>query len=163
MGKAARLSSASMIRMVLRLPVLTVGRSRCARIVAVGLLCLSTAACGWLPRAPLYVEPTPLPELSAETVEMPRQICVGQTALFTVRTNPNNECFASVRYQDRKGSWVSKSFEPLVADKQGLCEWTWKVTNDVVAGTAVFRTGVEGDEHLEPLIPQPFQIQTCDR
>lgn len=162
-GRAARQVSLGMIRLVLQQFIFAFGWSWCGRIMAICILSLSTGACTWLPRAPLYAEPTPLPKLAAEIVEMPRQMCVGQTAIFTIRTNPNNECLASVRYQNGKESWVGKSLEPVVADRQGLCEWTWEVTDDAVVGTAVFRAGVEADGHVEPLIPQPFDIRACSR
>jgi hypothetical protein len=162
MGKAARLSSASMIRMVLHLPVLTVGRSQYARIITVGLLCLSTAACGSLPRAPSREIPTTPPELRIEIVEMPDTVCVGDVVTFVIKTTPGNECLGDIGYWNSKGLWGGPSFDPTVADRGGICQWTWMVTDDALPGAAEFRAGVRGYGTMSSVMPQALQIQTCD-
>lgn len=156
-------SSATTIRLVLQLFISILGRSWCGRIMAIGVLTLGTAACAWLPHAPVRVIPTTPPELSIEIIAMDESVCVGELASFVIKTTPGNECLGDIGYWNAEGSWVGPSFEPVVADEHGICQWAWKVPSDAVPGEAEFRAGVRGYGTMSSIVPQVFQVQTCAR
>jgi hypothetical protein len=104
-----------------------------------------------------------MPELAVDIVEVPQRPCIGDVATFVVMTKPRNVCFASVGYGNIKGIWLGRNFESVVADDEGLCEWTWQVADDASVGTARFRAEVEGYGHVASTLPQPFDIKDCSR
>jgi hypothetical protein len=133
-------------------------------IILVGLLLFVMSACSRLPVSPVRrTVPTPLPELAIEVVEMPERICIGDTSVFVVKTKPGNECFASIGYRNDVGSRIGRNLEAVVADEEGLCKWTWQVTDDAAVGTARFRADVEGYGHVNSTMPQIFEIEDCGR
>lgn len=131
--------------------------------VIISVLSLSISGCAWLPHAPSRLIPTPLPELALEIVQMPKEICIGDTATFIVRTKPGNECLGAVGYWNTKGSWVGPNFEPMIADQAGLCTWTWQVDDSAAPGIAEFRTVARGYGSSRDLIPRTFTLQNCER
>lgn len=130
-------------------------------IMAVGVLSLGITTCAWLPRAPARIIPTTPPELSIEIVAMDKSACVGDLVSFVIKTTPGNECLGDIGYSNAQGSWVGPSFEPIVADGQGICEWTWEVPSDAAPGEAAFRAGVRGYGTMSSIMPQVFEIQIC--
>jgi hypothetical protein len=154
-------SPVTTIRLVLQMFNSILSRSWCGPVLAVAVLSFGIAACAWMPRAPSRVIPTTAPELTIDIIEIPDTVCVGDTAIFVIRTTPGNECLGDIGYWNSKGSWVGPSFDPVVADMEGNCRWTWTVTDDAVPGTAEFRVGVRGHDTISSRVPQVFQVQVC--
>ena len=94
---------------------------------------------------------------------MDESVCVGESVLFAIKTVVGNECLAAVGYWDSEGSWVGPNLNSLVADDEGICQWTWQVPDDAQLGIAEFRVGVRGYGDMHSLIPEPFEIVNCDR
>lgn len=121
---------------------------------------LASLACGWLPRAPSRVVPTSAPELAIEVVEMPQRICIGDTAIFTIRTTSGNRCDCSIGYRNVSDSWIGFNLEHTVADEKGLCRWTWSVVYDILPGKVEIRVTAERDGDSNILI-QGFYVEKC--
>jgi hypothetical protein len=137
-------------------------RRKLRLVFPVCLLSCMMLACSWFPQAPVRVIPTPLPELAIETVEMPRRICIGDMAIFVVRTRPGNECGGSISYWNVHDSWVSDRLELTTTDEAGLCRWKWQVADDALPGEAEFRATAEAYGNSRMLI-EHFRIEKCSK
>ena len=162
-SRAARRVSVSMNRRGLQQLIYAFGRSWCGHSMVVAVLSLGIAACTWLPHAPSRVIPTTPPELTIDVIAMPDAACVGDVVTFAIRTTPGIECLGDIGYWNSKGSWVGPGFDPIVANEEGICRWTWTVTDEVLPGTAEFRAGVRGYGTMSSMVPQGFQVQVCAR
>lgn len=151
----------STIHLVRQSPILTLAQCWGVRSTAIVVMSLGIAACAWLPHAPSRVIPTAPPELRVDVIEIPDTVCVGDMVTFVIRTTPGNECLGDIGYWNSKGQWAGPSFDPTVADREGICRWTWTVADDALPGTAEFKAGVRGYGTMSSIMPQVFQVQVC--
>jgi hypothetical protein len=126
------------------------------------ILILNVVFCRWPPQAPSRPKPTPDPTFAIDAIEVPESACIGHAVTITVKTAPGNECLATVVYADTSDDVVWQKLEPVVADCDGLCTWSWWVPEDASVDGVSVRVAVEwGAKKSHIFAPTGFHIENC--
>jgi hypothetical protein len=99
--------------------------------------------------------------ITLKIIEMPVAVSRGDTAHFTILTDPGNTCGGGIGFWDSKRHWTSIDLAEHQADVNGLCKWDWQVPTDTLAGRAEFWVGVRNAGASAQPGPKPFCIVSC--
>jgi hypothetical protein len=125
-------------------------------------LCMYLVSCALLPKAPKRIVPTTIPELSITILEMPESVCIADSSIIKIATLPGNECLCSIVYYKNQNSLSSVDLESIIANNEGICEWSWYVDEDIMPDKGELRIGVRGFGDLRSLMPQIIEISSCE-
>jgi len=79
------------------------------------------------------ITPTPLP-VTLQVVDFTEAPARGEQATVTIRTRPGTRCEIRV-FLYGPATLPREGLQPLIADDEGLCTWTWTVPLETVPGT----------------------------
>lgn len=85
-----------------------------------------------------------------ELVSLTSPVSPGYYASITVKTNPGAGCSITVYY--KSGASKAQGLDPIIADSNGLCSWTWKVGARTTPGTWSISVTTGGVTQRYPLV-----------
>ena len=113
--------------------------------------------------APEQSYPASMP--TAITANVPKLILRGESQKFSIKTTPGIECYAGIGYYNTEDKLIFMELPKMESDKDGMCEWTWKIPADAPAdakdGLGVFRGYVQEEDQNNDIFPAKFCIGRC--
>lgn len=106
-------------------------------------------------------EKPPRVNISVTITQMPKILPRGENGTFSIKTDPQNSCWADIQYSDESGNRTAKNLPELEANQDGICTWVWTAPMKASKGTAWFsiRVGHQGETFMP--IPSVFCIEQC--
>jgi len=107
-------------------------------------------------------QPSNKSEIKLEVIDLPKDVKKDETAIFSLRTTPNNRCISGIGYWSIKNDeWVTLKLPEIVASDEGICQWDWIVTSEAKDGLAEFRAAIYQGVDSKELVPYQFCIEKC--
>ena len=118
-------------------------------------------ACG-LGALPVVTRDKPAPsKIPVTIVQMPEIMRRGETAYFSIKTDPKNTCGGDIEYSDETGNRAAMNLPEYEADETGICTWFWTAPLKASKGTAWFSPSASTQEDTHMPVPSAFCIEQC--